>query len=225
MSYEDRHMYEQEEAMERFLEDELRRIAEEPVFFYLAVNGDAIEDRVTRCLTEAQVLCDNGYYGAALTRAVTGIEVTIRFFLTKPLVQGAFLSDEWADLLADKVLRSRTSDDRKLLPAILRNWRMDITTIKLSSGAQAWEQIETKVLPRRNDYVHKADDAAQKDSILAIECLQTLLTQVVDPLAVKLGFTRDQTGSWSTVIPKDVAGVHFEPRTFEKGSPFKENQS
>jgi hypothetical protein len=221
MSYEDRFMYEQEEAMERFLEEELRRIAEEPVFFYLAINGDAIEERVKRCLTQAQVLSHSGHHGAALTRAVTGIEVTIRFFLTKPLVQGAFLSDEWADLLSDKVLRSRTADDRKLLPAILRNWKIDITTIKLSDGSQAWEQIEKRVFPRRNDYVHMADEAAVEDAVLAIDCLQALLAQVVDPLAAKLGFTREQTGCWSTVIPKDLPGVHSLPRTFDKRTPFE----
>ncbi len=36
---EDRYRYEQEAAMEVSLEEELRRIAEEPVFAYLAVHG------------------------------------------------------------------------------------------------------------------------------------------------------------------------------------------
>jgi hypothetical protein len=54
----DRNWYEQDAAMEAFLQEELRRIAEEPVFSYLAVYGDAIEARVKRCLDQARTLSD-----------------------------------------------------------------------------------------------------------------------------------------------------------------------
>ncbi|MHC1725926.1 MAG: hypothetical protein AB9866_07970 [Syntrophobacteraceae bacterium] len=219
MSYEDRLMYEQEEAMERFLKEELRRIAEEPVFHYLAVNGDEIEERVNRCIAQAEVLSNSGNFGAALTRAATGIEITIRFFLTQPLVQSAFLSDEWAKLLSAKVLKIRTAEDRELLPAMLRHWKMDITKVKLSDGSQAWEQIVHRVLPRRNDYVHEAEDATLGDALLAIECLQALLAQVIDPLAITLGFTREQTGCWSTVIEKHFPDLN-PPRTYPRQNPF-----
>jgi len=204
MSWDDDYLrYQEEAAMEAFLEEELRRIAEEPVFAYLAVHGDAIEARVKRCLAEAQSLSGSGYHGAALTRAASGIEVTIRFFLARPLVQGAFLSEDWAELLSQKVLTGRTAEDRELLPAILRNWKIDITKVKLPDGSQAWEQIVMRVWPRRNDYVHKADDASAEDALLAVECLTALLSQVVDPLATKLGFTREQTGCWSVVAAKN----------------------
>ena len=222
MSWDDYHDYEQEAAMEEFLEAELRRISEEPVFYYLAMYGDAIEERVKRCLSQAQALSDSGYPGAALTRAASGIEVTIRFFLARPLVQGAFLSDEWAELLSQKLLRGRTADDRELLPAILRNWKMDITNIKLSDGSQAWEQIVKKVWPRRNNYVHKADDTSNEDALLAIECLKILLSHVVDAIAKKLGFTRDQTGCWSIVNaenPPDYPNLN-PPRTYTRQNPF-----
>jgi hypothetical protein len=208
--------------MDEFLEEELRRISEEPVFFYLAMYGDAIEERVKRCLSQAQDLIDSGYPGAALTRAASGIEVTIRFFLARPLVQGAFLSDEWSSLLSHKLLRGRTAEDRELLPAILRNWKMDITSVKLSGGSQAWEQIVKKVWPRRNDYVHKADDTSNEDALLAIECLTILLVQVVDPIATKLGFTREQTGCWSIVNvknPPEFPNLN-PPRTYTRQDPF-----
>jgi hypothetical protein len=222
MFYHDYHDYQQEAAMDEFLEEELRRISEEPVFFYLAMYGDAIEERVNRCLSQAQALSDSGYHGAALTRAASGIEVTIRFFLTRPLVQGAFLSDEWAGLLSHKLLSGRTAGDRELLPAILRNWKMDITSVKLSDGSQAWEQIVKKVWPRRNDYVHKADDTSNEDALLAIECLTILLVQVVDPIATKLGFTREQTGCWSIVNvknPPEFPNLN-PPRTYTRQDPF-----
>ena len=142
MSYDDDYLYyEQEAAMKKFLNEELQRIAEEPVFFYLAKYGDAIEERVNRCLNQARDLIKAGYFGAALVRATAGIEITLRFFLARPLVQGAFLSDDWAHLISRKFLSGRTTEDRELLPAILRNWKIDITEVKLSDGSQAWEQI------------------------------------------------------------------------------------
>jgi hypothetical protein len=214
--------YEQEAAMEAFIEEELRRIAEEPVFYYLAVFGDAIEARVQLCLAQAQDLRGSGYYGAALTRAASGIEVAIRFFLARPLVQGAFLSDDWAELLSRKVLSGRTAEDRELLPAILRNWKIDITEVKLPDGSQVWEQIVKSVWPRRNDYVHKADDSSEGDASLAIECLRALLAKVVDPLATKLGFTREKTGCWS-IIAKENPPEYPElnpPKTYTRSDPF-----
>lgn len=208
--------------MEEFLEGELRRISEDPVFFYLAVFGDAVEDRVNRCKEQAQTLIDNGYPGAALTHAVTGIEITIRFFLTRPLIQGAFLSDEWAELLSRKILGGRTAKDRELLPAILRNWKMDITKVKLTDGSQAWEQIISRVLPRRDNYVHKADIASEEDARLGVECLTALLTNVVAPLATKLGFTRDQTKCWSEINANNPPDhpILNPPRTFTRQDPF-----
>ncbi len=222
MSWDDYHRYQQEDAMGAYLEEELRRIAEEPVFAYLAVHGDAIEARVKRCLGQAQALSGSGSHGAALTRAASGIEVTIRFFLARPLVQGAFLSEDWADLLSQKVLNGRTAEDREMLPAILRNWKMDITKVKLADGSQVWEQIVRRVWPRRNDYVHKADDASADEALLAIECLTALLSQVVDPLATKLGFTREQTGCWSVVAannPPEHPNLN-PPKKHPRRNPF-----
>jgi len=223
MSWDDDYeRYREEDAMEAFLDEELQRIAEEPVFAYLAVHGDAIEARVKRCIAEANALLNGGHHGAALTRAASGIEVTIRFFLARPLVQGAFLSEDWAELLSQKVLGGRTAEDREMLPAILRNWKIDITAVKLQNGWQAWEQIVRRVWPLRNDYVHKADDATAEDALLAIECLTALLSQVVDPLAIKLGFTREQTGCWSVVAarnPPEYPDLN-PPRKYSRRDPF-----
>jgi hypothetical protein len=204
---EDRYYYAEEAKREAFYEEELRDFregtAQRVVFDYLAVHGDAIEERVKRCLAEAEALTRDGYYGSALTRAVSGIEITIGYFLVRPLVQGAFLSESWAAVLLQKILGKRSAGDRALLPAILRNWNIDITTVTLADGPQAWEQIQGRVWDRRNDYVHKADEVSAQDAVLAIECLTTLLTRVVDPLATRLGFTREQTGSWSVIAAKN----------------------
>jgi hypothetical protein len=222
--YEDKsYYYAQEAAADAVFEDYLHSITQGAVFYYLAAHGDAIEARVTRCLAEADALAHDGYHGAALTCAVSGIEVTIRFFLLHPLVQGAFLSADWAAVLSQKVLNGRTADDRRLLPTILRKWEIDITQVLLANGAQAWELIVGRVWQRRNDYVHKADAVSAQDAALAIECLTTLLARVVDPLATRLGFTREQTGSWAVVAAKKP---HLNPpRTYARRDPFNPSQT
>lgn len=214
--------YEMEGYLSDHLEHELKRLAEGPAFEYLATNGDAIEARVQSCRQEAQHLLESGFPSSALIRAAAAIEIAIRFYLARPLLQGAFLSDQWAGLLSQKVLNGRTAEDRELLPAILRNWEVDITSVLLPNGDQLWESIVTRVWSRRNDCVHKGDSVAEEDATLAIRCLDELVGQVVDPLAIRLGFTRDVTGCWSTVAPKDPPG--FEGlnhlKEYQRESPF-----
>jgi hypothetical protein len=212
--------YLREEAEQRFIADELQRISEEPVIHYLASNGDAIEARVRLCLTQAQGLKEDGHYGAALVRAAAGIEVTVGYFLARPLLQGAFLSWEWADLLAEKIFRRRTTEEREMLPAILHNWGIDITAVKLASGEQVWEQVVSKVWPHRNAYVHRADDATISDATLGIDCLNALLTDVVDPLAMKLGFSRPVTGCWSKVVKQSSQLGRSTTTTHPRADPF-----
>jgi len=214
----DSYYYEQEARLDAARAEELRLMAEAPVFDYLATYGDAIEERIKHCLTEAEALARDGYHDAALTRAASGMEVTIRFFLARPLVQGAFLSRDWANVLTKRLLSGRTAEDRELLPMILRNWEIDITQVPLADGSQAWEQIVRRVWPRRNDYVHKADEGSVQDAALAIKCLTTLLTQVVDPLATRLGFTREQTGAWS-IVARENPRWH-PPLTYDRYDPF-----
>ena len=66
-AYDDRGRYEEEEAMERFIEEQLRQMSEGPVIYYLARYGDAIEERVQRCRTEADELSATGFHGAAFS--------------------------------------------------------------------------------------------------------------------------------------------------------------
>lgn len=221
-AYEDIDRYQEEEAMERFIEEQLRQLSEEPVIYYLARYGDAIEERVQRCRGEAAALSAAGFHGAALVRLAAAIEITIRFFLARPLVQGAFLSEEWAALLSTKMLNGRTAEDRELLPAILRNWKLDITQVILADGTKVWDRILTRVWPRRNAYVHAGDVITKTDALLAAECLQALLSQVVSPIAARLGFTREETGRWSVILSRYDRTIN-PPTRHETASPFPDS--
>jgi hypothetical protein len=218
-AHDDIDRYREEEAMENFIEEQLRELSEGPVIYYFARFGDAIEARVQSCRSEADALSAAGFHGAALVRLAAAIEITIRFYLARPLVQGAFLSDEWAALLSSKMLKGRTAEDRKLLPAILRNWKLDITQVKLADGSQMWDRILSQVWPRRNDYAHEGDTISEADERLAAECLEAMLTHVVSPIASQLGFTREETGKWSVILSPYDRAIN-PPTTHERASPF-----
>lgn len=102
--------------------------------YHLATVGDAIEARVKRCLAEALRLHDQGFYGSSVVASATAIELTIRFLLLRPLVSGAFLSDEWESIIAERIGEGRTEEDRRLLPRVLLQWKQ---TSKPSSFAMA----------------------------------------------------------------------------------------
>jgi len=215
----DQHEWEQEAALEQFIEEQLRQLSEEPVFAYLAKFGDAIQRRVDTCRSEARALVVAGFYGAALVRAAAGIEITVRFFLARPLVQGAFLSDQWSQVLTSRILNGRAAEDRQLLPAILRNWGLDITSLTLTDGSQVWECIVTRIWPSRNDYVHAGATVTLDDAQAASDCLDQLLAAVVAPIARRLGFTREETDAWSVVLSRFDRHLN-PPRRFETASPF-----
>lgn len=219
MGHPDEEEWRQEAAMMEWFEEQLQGQAREPVFAYLAKYGDSVQARVDSCNDEATGLLAAGFPGAALVRVAAGIEVTVRFFLARPLVLSAFLSDEWAQVLTGKILNGRTTEDRKLLPAILRAWGLDITTIRLNGGAPLWETIVSKVWLRRNDYVHAAASVTDAEAQLALECLRALLSQVVAPIARQLGFTREETGRWSVVLSSHDRDLN-PPRHYDTASPF-----
>lgn len=198
----------QEQWLEDYFREQLQAQSEDHAAYYLSRNGDAVQERVDACRAEAQSLRAANFPGPSVVRAVTGIEVAIRFFLAMPLVQGAFLSDEWAESLTEKIVHP-TKDNRAILPAILRRWGVDITDARLPTGDQMWEQVQ-RVWRGRNDHVHTGAALKDEDAKLALECLDALLTEVVHPIAIRLGFKPGRTGRWG--------------RGTETGSPFRDGR-
>jgi hypothetical protein len=225
MYHPDQYEWEQEAAEEeRFQErfqEQLRDLSEGPTFAFLARFGDAIQERVDPCKREAQNLVSAGFYGAGLARAAAGIEITVRFFLARPLVQGAFLPDKWAQALANRILNGRAAKDRELLPAILRNWGIDVTSVMLLDGPQLWQTIISRVWPRRNDYLHAGADISASESGVALECLDSVLRDIVEPIAARLGFTRSETGKWSVVLSRFNGDLN-PPANYDTDTPFRD---
>lgn len=209
MSWDDDELYyEQEAGMEAFLEESLKNISEDNIRGYLGRNGDAIDSRVENCLRQARELKDLNYFQPAVTHATTAIEIIVRFMLIRPLLQGAFLSDDWADFISKRIVSGRSAEDRALLPSILKFQGIELEKIKLPSGRPLWETIVKEVYPKRHRVIHAADAASSAEAELAINCAEALRCEIVHPIAKKFGFSLEDTGKWSKI--KGEKGVPGE---------------
>ena len=216
--YIDERQAQEEEYLEEFLQESLKGISQENAKSYLGKYGDAVDERVLGCIHEAKELLISGHAGPALCLAATAVELMIRFHLLRPLVQGAFLSDEWAAILARRVASGRSVEDRALLPAVLRQWGIDITTIRTDSGIAVWDYVLSQLVPSRNDFVHRADRPEIETAETAIECAQHFRKEIVGSLASKLGFTLETTGKWSKISWVTTFGSSVEE--FDPEDPF-----
>jgi len=185
---------------------------------YLGRYGDAVEARVSTALVQATRLLSSGEPGPALTTAVSAIELMIRFLVLRPLLQGAFLSDEWASILSTRIATGRTSSDRDVLPRALQTFGIDVNVIRTATGKLLWETLKTHVWPNRDGFVHRYDDVNSTTAEAAIECARSFHNDVVGVIADTVGFTRGVTGRWAVIRGRQGSG-----RTFEAASPFGES--
>jgi hypothetical protein len=210
MSYDDG-----DDRWERMYEDTVKSLAEEPVRNHLGTVGDAIEARVKQCLDDAERLRKAGFNGSALISGVTAIELIIRFLLLRPLVSGAFLSEEWESILAERIGEGPAGGDRQLIRTVLKQWGVDITAVKLPNGQPLWQSLVSKntgVLAKRNRAVHEGARAGESDVEMALECARVMMAEVVHRIARRFGFTLEQTGTWSHILTEREDGGRSESR-------------
>jgi|GEM_PF-1382591 hypothetical protein len=175
------------EALEEQVRETIEGQAVESVRAYLGTYGDAVWARVEANLADARSLLSNGYAGPAITLASTAIELTIRYLVIRPLVQGAFLSDDWAAILTDAIVRDRPGEARAILPAIVAASGLNLDDVTLPDGAVAWGTFTGVITPARNAYVHRAEPVSDSLAARAIECAETLLAGLVGPMASLVG--------------------------------------
>lgn len=210
---------ERDAAMANFIESSVAEIANENVRGYLGTYGDAVEERVKQCISEAKNLFEATFWGPSLTLSVTSIEIIIRFMILRPLVQGAFLSEEWAEILSKRIATGRSSEDRELLPSILRQWKIDITIIKTKSNEPLWENIK-KLINTRNDFVHSGEEITEQEARKGLEAADSLVTEIIVPIADRFGFSLSETGKWHKIDKYDSKGGEYHT-SFKPLTPFK----
>lgn len=201
MAYEDDDYYWalQDQAISELIEQGIRDQRDDQIAGYLRTYGDAVQERIDRCLSEARDLIKAGSPDSAVVSAVTAAELTIRYFILRPILEGAFLSDEWARILVGRIITLRAASDRKLLPAVLRAWDIDLNALRSQSGKPLWNTFVTEVVPLRNDIVHKGAEASPDRAVEALEFAEDFLDQVVTPLSDRFGFSWSQTRRWNPV--------------------------
>lgn len=208
--------------LQKDFEDGLKEQAVDAVRAYLACYGDAIDTRVQGSLTQAAALLADGYYGPSVCASAIAIELMIRFMLVRPLVQGAvigFMSDEWAEVLTARIATGRPSDDQKLVPAVLRQWGVDVSSAKTpTSGVAVWEFVVKTLFPSRHNYVHRYDHVAQEVALTAVECARTFRDEIVGSVAKHMGFTLEITGKWCEIFHprKESHGMTMQRERVEK---------
>jgi hypothetical protein len=186
--------YEDEIERDEFIAKTLKNISQEGVRTYLGVNGDAVDFRVKDCIEQARSLNAYGFHRHAIVAATTAIELIIRYLLIRPLIQAAFLTEDWAYLLTQRIATGRTADDRKLLPHLLEFHNVKIEDLKLSNGAELWAIITDSVYAKRNRIVHSGESATLEEAKNAIESAVLLREKVVLPLgASPLCYVSDVT--------------------------------
>jgi len=197
----DPYEYEMEAAREVYEEEliknALKNISQEGVSYYLYSYGDAIETRIRDCLETANELYKEKYFGSSIVSSCTAVEVTIRYFILSPLVQGVFLYEEWADTLANRIVSGRSVEDRKILPQMLKVWGVDINDIKLSSGCSLWQALHERIWTTRNRYVHRGEPVSQELSKQAIE-VSTILLEIAEQVIRKAAGYTNKKGRWGS---------------------------
>ncbi len=156
---------------------------------YLETHGAAVKNRVQRTIDEAQDLLSTGHPGAATSLAATAVELTVRDLVIRPIVQGAFLSDQWAAILTDHIVRGAPGEGPRLLPKITAAWDLDLDEVRLPGGASAWGVFTGSVTPARNAFVHGANPVSVEVAAQSIACARALLEGLVGPLVRGVGMT------------------------------------
>jgi hypothetical protein len=210
--YEDE--YFEEIGRQELIAQALKEISEESIRQYLGIYGDAIDSRIYSVLTQARYAQQAGYPHFAVIGAVTAIERITRYMLFRPLLQGAFLSDDWAQLLTRRVTAGRTKQERDILPRILELHKIKIKELKLSDKSFFWKALTEKVIPKRNRITHDGEFASPADAALALECASVPRDKVVFEIANKLGFTIEESKCWHKIAdPKRDDYDSAEPFT------------
>jgi hypothetical protein len=188
--------YEREAAEETLIDNAIKDLSEGPIIDYLATYGYAIENRIKNCHEQAKELLKCNFFGPSLILSNTAIELIVRHLLLRPLILGAFLSEEWASILTNRVLQGRTVDDQKLLSNILNSkWKIDVSKIKLNSGVSFQESLK-RTRNKRNQFVHSGEPVEKEDPIAGIEIIDVFFKDIIYPISKRLSFTVEVTGKW-----------------------------
>lgn len=206
----------QSEYEQDLIDTGIKDLSYDKIRDFLGRYGDSIYKRVNSLIKDSKQLLNNTFFGPSLVLSTSAIEIIIRYLLIRPLVQGAFLSDEWANILSMRIINGKSYRDREMLPLVLINFEIDIKNIRISENKLLWETIKSEVFKKRNLYVHQGDEVTADVANISLSCVKQLLNIVYD-ISIKFGFTLNSTGKWSKIINghDEITKTNFS-KTFEE---------
>jgi len=210
---------ESDAAYDQMIDDIHKSQSQEPAKRMLGTIGDAMEIRINNCLQLAEELLEKEFPGPSLVSTATAGELLIRFMILRPLIAGAFLSEDWEAILTEKIATGRSSEDRRILPDVLSQWGISIESIQTSSNVKVWEFLRSQLWKTRDEFVHKGETPSRDFVITSLECIKCFKETALNQIASKLGFTLAETGKWSVISMKDKLGIHAIPQTFNPWDP------
>ncbi len=158
----------------------LAEIKENAINAYFFYYGDDIEHRIQSRIDAAKELLEVQFNGESLTDSIIAVELTVRWFLLRPICEAAFMSEEVAGILVQRILPPRaTGADREILPRILREWGSDVKSLKLSDGSELWGQLTTEYIPARNAFVHRGEPVEEAVAVGAADSAERLLAEAI----------------------------------------------
>lgn len=208
-----------EEYEKELIATAIKEFPDENIRSYLGKNGDAIEERVKKCLSEADELLKNNHPGLALAVTVTAIEIIFKYFILRPLFEGTLLTDKLAGILLPRLMPGQAGRCCELLPAVAGSWGIPLTDIKLSNDNNLWDTLKKEVFPKRNAVVHMAEEVTEKSTLLAIDCANVLMKDVVAQMAKKFGLSWHESGVWHQYNYNTEQGAMYG--SYEPSDPFK----
>jgi hypothetical protein len=185
---------------------------------HLGKFGDAVQERVDACIQQSQQFAADGHPSLSLVLSVTATELVIHHLILRPILGGAFLSEQWAEVLVKRILSQRSASDRELLPAVLKTWDIDLNALKLADGKPLWQTFVNQVVPKRNAVVHQGAQVHETMSKLSLEAHRAFAQEIVAKLSDRLGFSWSATHRWSET-KQGVGGAKSSTR-FSPASPF-----
>jgi hypothetical protein len=207
------------DAAQEYLEEQVQQAFEgrsaDSTRAYLGTYGGVVTARVEQAIADSRALLDAGQSGPAITLAATAVELIVGYLVVRPIVQGAFLSDQWAGVLTEQILGGKTDQARRLLPTIASTWNLDLDKAVLSGERPVWGYFIGTVIPARNGFVHRADPVTPEVATEAIECANVLLGALVVAVARSVGMNWP-ANPWH--LSYAVAG--FTVQMFEPLDPF-----
>lgn len=120
---------------------------------------------------------DSQNYNISLILSCVALEIFVKQIIIKPLAQGAFYYEEWADLLANKVGSGNAGNDREIFCKVLKTIKYDVNSIKIKEKtfSDSWKHGADL----RNRVMHEYIEISKADAEMAIMCVGILFDKVL----------------------------------------------